>query len=238
MPEKDYYTIENFIKSEKDTEASTRFDIEIRSYFTKQGCWEVTWAVVTEKTTGKEVASVKRNYSQFWYSFEEHSNGSEYLLCGADYQGQTVVNLDMGKRYDNLPPEAKDGFGFCWASATAYGNKLAVEGCYWACPYELIIYDFSEPEQLPYKELARLDIENIHNLRWIDNNTIEYEISREFVALKDHPYYGKEVDTLPDEVEDALYELETSNKYNYNEIYESKEITKTVKLNIKELPHE
>lgn len=32
---------------------------------------------------------------------------------------------------------------------------LIVDGCYWACPYELVAFDFSKPMDLPYPELHR-----------------------------------------------------------------------------------
>jgi hypothetical protein len=69
------------------------------------------------------------------------------LVAGADYQGQTVIELDTGKRRDYLPDAAKKGHGFCWAQHRfdVASKILVVCGCIWACPYEFRFYDFSDP---------------------------------------------------------------------------------------------
>lgn len=133
---------------------------------------------------GNEViADVRRNYGIFWHEWCEYSNGFEYLLCGEDYQGYNVINLDRQTNNSFFPDSAYEGHGFCWAKvfASPGGNFLAVDGCYWACPYELVLYDFTEPDLLPLKELTRID-----DLRdsegWINENT--FLISREVECRK------------------------------------------------------
>lgn len=120
-------------------------------------------------------------YSAFPFGWAEgHSNGHDYLLCGEDYQGYTVIELDTKERKDLLPESVpkqytyKDqngveksgvvdtypnGYGFCWADIkpSPDRNVLAVSGCYWACPYEVVLYDFSDPMRLPYWEIERWD---------------------------------------------------------------------------------
>lgn len=52
---------------------------------------------------------------------------------------------------------------------------------FWACPYEIVFYDFREPDNLPYKELGRVsDITDSEG--WIDNET--FAISREIEIRK------------------------------------------------------
>jgi hypothetical protein len=97
---------------------------------------------------GRLIAEVCRNYSSFPYLFiENHSNGHSYLICGEDYQGQTVIELDTGKRRDNLSEGADEGHGFCWAQYKfdEKSSILIVDGCHWACPYEFRFFDFSDP---------------------------------------------------------------------------------------------
>ena len=49
-------------------------------------------------------------------------------------------------------------------------NILAVEGCYWGCPTDIIFYDFSDPSIIPLLEIDR--IENIwESLGWETSNT-------------------------------------------------------------------
>jgi hypothetical protein len=125
--------------------------------------------IVSETSSGKIIADVKRNYGHFWHTWIEHPNGNEYLLCGEDYQGYSVVNLTQATYRACLPDEE---FLFCWVAVYPSPDKLmlAVDGCVWACPYELMFYDFREPDNLPYKELGRIDL-----LRecegWLDNET-------------------------------------------------------------------
>jgi hypothetical protein len=129
-----------------ETSESGKYKLEVTSVATRPGCWNHTVGVVSRD--GQVIAEVKRNYSSFPFLFvENHPNGHDYLVCGADYQGQTVIELDTGKRRDFLPEAAKKGHGFCWVdySFNTKEQMLIVEGCIWACPYEYRFYDFSNP---------------------------------------------------------------------------------------------
>lgn len=136
---------------------SGKYKLTISYYAQGEGYWDFTRGVVVDISSGKIIADVKRNYSDFWHCFVVHPNGYEYLLCGENYQGYSIINCDTGKRVDYLPEEAKKGWGFCWIDCQSIegGYKLDVEGCYWGAPYEKVIYDFSHPEELPYPELSR-----------------------------------------------------------------------------------
>lgn len=128
------------------TSASGKYSLSIKSVETRPGCWNHT--VGTIKRGNKTVAIIERNYHSFPYLFvEDHPDGHDYLICGRDYQGQTVIQLDTDLIRDHLPKEASDGVGFCWASYTWNRdfNLLVVSGCYWACPYEYRFYDFANP---------------------------------------------------------------------------------------------
>jgi len=137
---------------------SGKYTLGITSLETRPGSWSYTLGIVSmhyKRQVGPKVEDavlvidqVKRNYSSFPYLFiEGHPNGHDYLVCGADYQGQTVIELDTGKRRDFLPPEAAQGHGFCWADYefNADHQLLIVDGCVWACPYEYRFYDFRNP---------------------------------------------------------------------------------------------
>lgn len=105
---------------------------------------------------GKTFAVVCRNYGHFPFLFvEDHPNGHDYLVCGEDYQGQTVIELDTGRRMDYYPDSAGSGSGFCWVAITVSASKrtLGVSGCFWGGPYEVWFIDFSDPlECLPCLE--------------------------------------------------------------------------------------
>jgi hypothetical protein len=113
---------------------------------------------ITEAATGRAIAEVIRNFISFpWTWVEGHPSGHDYLLCGEDYQGQTVIELDTGRRVDFIPEAAERGTGFCWTShyPTPDRQHLFVNGCVWAAPYELVQFDFFEPLVLPYREIRR-----------------------------------------------------------------------------------
>ena len=122
--------------------------------------WQFSMAQVENVQTGDIISVVHRNYPAFPFAWaENHPDGHDYLVCGEDYQGQTVIQLDTGLRKDYLPQAAKKGVGFCWVDIDADVELtppiLRAEGCYWACPFENVRYDFSDPLALPYPELER-----------------------------------------------------------------------------------
>lgn len=128
---------------------SGKYKLSLHAYNTKAGSWSYVQGKLYSVNSDEPLAVVNRNYSSFPHLFvENHTNGHDYLICGEDYQGQTVIELDTGKRVDYFPDEAYDGFGFCCSSFIEFDTDtqlLLVEGCYWACPYEYRFYDFSDP---------------------------------------------------------------------------------------------
>src|SRR5262249_37605987 len=134
--------------------------------------WNVSRGIVVRTHDGQAIADVKRNYGSFWYGWVHHPNGDDYLLCGEDYQGYSVINLTTGKSNVYFPDTGCGGSGFCWTAVYPSPDclMLAVEGCYWACPYEVVFYDFRHPERLPLPELGRID--NLDTCQgWSDNET-------------------------------------------------------------------
>ncbi len=109
-------------------------------------------AVPSPGTKPLFIATIDRNYGAFPFLFiEGHPDGHDYLICGEDYQGQTVIQidagLDCGKRQDVMSPGSDRGHGFCWSEYRfdVASKILVVAGCIWAAPYEYRFYDFSDP---------------------------------------------------------------------------------------------
>jgi hypothetical protein len=150
------------------------FRLNVSSHETRKGCWSYTEGIVTRLSDNFIVADIKRNYATFWHTWVNHPNGKKYMLCGEDYQGYSIVNLTDGIYKVHFPEEGYEGHGFCWVSATPSpsGKLLAVEGCIWACPYEILILDFSEPDSLPYKSFSCLDALSGMK-RWHNDDSIE-----------------------------------------------------------------
>jgi hypothetical protein len=130
---------------------SGRYKLVVESVPTKPGCWNYSRGRVYRaqacECVGEPIATVDRNYAAFPFLFVEDHPRGDFLVCGADYQGQTVIELATGKRVDHLPPEAEKGVAFCWVRARydVIPRMLVVEGCFWACPYEFRFYDFADP---------------------------------------------------------------------------------------------
>lgn len=126
--------------------ASQKYKLVVQQYETKKGYARYSRGLVYKGDT--LVGDIKRNYCAFPFLFiEDHPNGHDYLVCGEDYQGQTVLELDTGMCSIALSEDADKGWGFCWSSYqfNKSAQVLVVDGCIWACPYEFRLYDFSDP---------------------------------------------------------------------------------------------
>jgi len=172
---------------------SGNYVLKIQTYNTGEGTWNYSKCEVYRNRKfyrPVKIAEVHRNYGSFPFAFvEEHPNGHDYLICGEDYQGQTVIELDTGERRNYLPDSAAKGHGFCWASfkPNPKGDLIAVEGCYWAAPYEVWIVDFSEPLNMPWKCLEReTDLDKFEG--WIDDDSCEIIIEYEFCPTINKSY--------------------------------------------------
>ena len=77
-------------------------------------------------------------------SLVNHSDGRIYLVFRVDLYGYGVVDLTTGRDFFYVPkgPET-----FIWTAIhyTPVTDVLAVEGCFWACPFGLHLVDFRDP---------------------------------------------------------------------------------------------
>jgi hypothetical protein len=193
--------------AERHLSPSGRYDLEVVQWENERG-WNYSEGSVVSGT-GELIARIRRNYGSFPFTWcEDHPNGHDYLVAGEDYQGQTVIELDTGARVDHLTDAAQPGAGFCWARHYVTPDKsvLVVDGCVWACPYELVAFDFSDPLNLPYPELHRW-VGDLRTIEGFDaNGTLTWTTDEE-VRLSD----GKPYRDLTDEEEAEL--LDEAGKY-------------------------
>jgi hypothetical protein len=174
----------------------------------KEPSWHYSRGIVSRQADGVVIADVRRNIGHFWHTWIEHPNGKEYLLCGEDYQGYCVINLSLESYQVYFPQSGYNGGGFCWTAVYPSPDKvvLAVDGCYWACPYEVVFYDFRTPDTLPYKELGRTP-EITDSEGWVDNNT--FQIQREITLRKsDKALYDELPETEQDKMDTGEVEAE------------------------------
>jgi hypothetical protein len=178
-----FFTEDNKLDNEIHLSSSGKYSLQITVYKTLPNVGAVSKGVVCRVPSKVPLFEVKRNYDPFPFCFvEDHPNGHDYLVCGADYQGQTILELDTGKRVDYLPKGAEKGMGWCWAHITTSVEKtvLGVDGCFWACPYEVRFVDFSQPMNLPFLVLTELhntwDISALDK-EWSAEQGVEIEVS-------------------------------------------------------------
>ena len=82
-----------------------------------------------------------------------HSDGKDYFIFDEDLYGYSVLDLSdlscmhyiPAESHGKYPDEFEETFLWCSCFYNRENNMLAVEGCYWACPYSVIVLDFSEP---------------------------------------------------------------------------------------------
>ena len=82
-----------------------------------------------------------------------HADGNSYLVFTEDLYGYSVLNLDTldclhyipAESYGSYPGDFEETFIWCDCFYQPETNLLAVEGCIWACPYDVIVLDFSHP---------------------------------------------------------------------------------------------
>jgi len=181
---------ETISKSKVIKSGSGKYELHLSWHETGKNTWNLSRGKVFRD--GELITTVFRNYSSFPHLFVEgHPKGS-FLVCGEDYQGQTVIELDTGKRIDLLPKEAEQGHGFCWSSYeyNEANQMLVVNGCIWAAPYEYRFYDFSDP----MNGWPELEIEADGEPSYIDSDERDPEIGDDgalkcFQINDDHPDY-------------------------------------------------
>lgn len=93
-----------------------------------------------------------------FHTIIKHQNGNEYLIYREELYGYSVLDLKTKKTFQYYPQCVVDGSEyFIWTQVyyNPISNLLAVDGCIWACPWSLLIVDFSDPMSEP---LFQIDI--------------------------------------------------------------------------------
>lgn len=127
-------------------------------------------AIVREVSTGEVLATIKRNDDRLFFAWVTRE-GHDYLLFPEDLEGQSVVDL-TDRRIAGFASEDGD---FIWTEfhPSHDKTKLAIVGCYWACPYQVTVYDFREPMKLPLPIVVQFDLpgNNARFGQWDSDNS-------------------------------------------------------------------
>lgn len=79
-----------------------------------------------------------------------HKNGHEHLFFKSALYGYSILDLTTRQDYQYFPAASfpageTETFIWCEVFYNPINSMAAVEGCYWACPYGVMLADFSEP---------------------------------------------------------------------------------------------
>ena len=131
-----------------------RYRLETEEFGTDDGR-EVVVATVQRTEDAQELATVRRNDSRCFYGWMQQGNRS-FLLFPEDLEGQTVIELATG----DVAGFASRNDPFIWTEfhASPDQQKLAVVGCYWACPCQVTVYDFRCPMELPLPKIVEFQL--------------------------------------------------------------------------------
>jgi hypothetical protein len=158
-----------------------QFRLDATNFWSKEPNWDLTKVEIYDQYRNEKLFDFFVNDSQFFQGWLTKDNVN-YLICAEDiFGGQTVVDLTNRKIVGYSPNE--DGFIWTDFHLSPNGKTLATIGCYWACEYVIKLFDFSNPMNLPLKEIKEIDLLGNDEiiLGWIDNETLQMKgIKREY----------------------------------------------------------
>ena len=135
--------------------------------------WSVIKVEILDAKTNQPCVEFFMNDDHMFHKWLE-KDGSELLICAEVLcGGQTIINPKSKTIYSFAPEED----GFIWVDwALSPDEKfLATFGCYWACPYEIKVYAFSDYTSLPLKEVYSdaLLKEESGKIEWVSNRSFK-----------------------------------------------------------------
>jgi hypothetical protein len=152
--------------------------LDTTNYWLKEPSLDLTKIEIFDQEPDEKIFNFFVNDSHFFYGWVT-ANKVEYLICAEDiFGGQTVVDLTNRKMNGYSPNE--DGFIWTDFHLSPDNKTLATIGCYWACRYSIKLFDFSEPLNLPLKEINEIALLRNNEIItcWLDNDTIQLSLSK------------------------------------------------------------
>lgn len=134
-----------------------------RNYFFRSACYRQTcknrnWTVskiqLFQMHNQEKLFEYIRNDDSLFHGWLTNE-GKTYLYLSEDLEGKSIFSF-ADRQFYSYSFEA-DTFIWCEYFPSPNGKRLAVIGCHWACPYELVVFDTSNPADYPYRELYRQD---------------------------------------------------------------------------------
>jgi hypothetical protein len=150
-------------ENELSPDGCYRLEIVVYTWPNGYGCI----ATIYDQRDDSPIAVLYRDDDRFWHAWVSQG-GTQYLVCSESLEGQTVVDLTHRKVASVLCEN--DPFIWTEYHLSPDAEKLAVIGCYWACPYMVTVYDFRHPMSLPMPTLAQFN--NAQFRGWINSLTL------------------------------------------------------------------
>lgn len=128
----------------------------------KDRFWAYTIGKVLASDNKTVLHTIKRDSDKFPFFFTEGHDGKDYLLCGEDRQGQTIIELNTGQTTTYVGEKAKRDMEFAWQKFHVSPDKehIAIEGYAKSnhkdfSEYRSIrFFNFKQPMILPYYEIG------------------------------------------------------------------------------------
>lgn len=114
------------------------------------------------------IISINRNiYFEFYLIIEDYK-GTDWMLISENYHGGIgVVDLKTGIKYTYDPERDENDEPhtqyWCIGYSPSFDREkeqISIIGCYWACPYTVRTFDFSNPTSVPYPLVTEVDEED------------------------------------------------------------------------------
>jgi len=138
--------------------------------------WTVCKIEIWELETQRILATYFSDSDTFGSAWLQR-DGRDYLLLPEFSDGQSVFDVSQKTLHSHLDPDDR----FLWLAIfpSPNGRRVAVGGCYWACPFEVRVYDLGRITELPYPLLFMQhgDFE-----AWVDDDQVRL-VGGEVVAL-------------------------------------------------------
>lgn len=151
-----YVEAEKYLTEEEEVTLPDGYSVFSRQYMDMQDYRVLACLVKYElRKDGKcifEYASID-DHCQVFKEFIKHSNGHTYYPFHIDLYGLSLLDLDTmevfhyipkGKEHDNDAPYG-ESFIITDIHYDPGTNLVAYGGCYWACPYDVMVGDLSDP---------------------------------------------------------------------------------------------
>lgn len=171
-----------------------KYSLETTPFEISKNGWDYCEGRFYNNLNDEYIESIYRNYGSFPYCWLEGHPEGDFAICGEDYQGLTLIDLMNGRTTSFISEDAHKGNGFCAASfdVSPEMDRIAIEGCYWGGPYELMVLEIPQkaPIQFPWKSIYQDYIDfrdetdrlegQCTTIGWDDNDTIIIESELKF----------------------------------------------------------